>query len=655
MDKYKIINSIINIISKVILVVAIVALLVPAWKNNIVSAAATGDKVDIVFTSDLHSFVESYLDDVNGEVKNVAGFARLKTFIDSKRAENPDTLIVDCGDIVMGSFPHALMDTEAVELRLASQFGYDAITYGNHEFDFGAQALADMYSITAEREQSHPAFVNCNIDWTQNDEYTNTLRAGMEKYGYSDYVIVQKGDVKIAITGCLGIDAIKCAPTCELTFIDYIEAVKNTVNKIKATENPDMIVCLSHSGTGNNLGETEDEVLAKEVPDIDVIVSGHTHTLLKEVVTVGDTHIASCKAYGKFTGDLSLTRNSSGRWDLMKYNMQLMDESIEEDPAVLARVEEINELVDNKVLKDYGYKSQQVIATTDIEFEPYADSERLHEELRLCNLLSDSYRYSANITPTGQEKQFDIAVVPSGTVRDTIYAGNITVKDSFDVLSLGIGPDGNVGYPLVSLYLTGKEIRTISEVDASISDLMTTARLYTSGLAMEYNPKRMILNKLVDVWLAPALLEESYAKLENDKLYRVVTDSYSMSMLGAVTDMSKGLLSVVPKDEDGNAITDPLQCIIYDKDGNELKSWIALSGYMESFSKNEQGISVIPDYYRTTHNRKVVNDSLSFRALFKNTSKFLYIVIAIIMLIILLIFIIIRSIVKSIHKKKVFK
>lgn len=620
-----------------------------------VSAAQTGDVVDIIFTSDLHSFIEGYPDDVDGEFKDVAGFARLKTYIDEKKAENPDTLVIDCGDLVMGSFPHALIDKEAVELRLISQFGYDACTYGNHEFDFGAKALSDMYSIAADKEATHPAFVNCNIDWMQNDEYTNTLREGMEKYGYSDYVIIDKGGIKIAVTGCLGIDAIKCAPTCELTFKDYIEAVKDTVKKIKDTENPDMIVCLSHSGTGDELGDTEDENLAKEVPDLDLIVSGHTHTLVKDEITVGNTNIVSCGAYGKYTGDVSLVRNSSGRWDMANYEAVLMDESIKEDEAVLARIEEVNECIDETVLKNYGYRAEQVIATTDIVFEPYADSELLHKELRLCNLMSDSYRYAANLTPTGQEHAFDIAVVPAGTVRDTIYPGNVTVKDTFDALSLGMGPDGNVGYPLVSVYLTGKEIMTIAEVDASISDLMTTARLYTSGVAFEYNPKRMILNKLVDVWMTPALIEESYAKLEKDKMYRIVTDSYSMSMLGAVTDMSKGLLSVVPKNADGDPVSDPYDCIIYDKDGNEVKAWIAFSEYLESFSKNEQGISVIPEYYRTTHNRKVVNNSLSPKAMFKNTSKFFYIFIVIIILLILLIFFIIKSIVKTIHKKKVFK
>lgn len=617
---------------------------------------ASGDRVDILFTSDLHSNVFAYEEMVDGQQKNVGGFARLKTLIDSKRSENPETLVIDCGDIVMGTLSQVLMDTEAVELKMLSEFGYDAITYGNHEFDYGAKALADMYVLAKETEEETPNFVICNIDWNQTDEYTNTLKEGMSKYGFSDYVIIEKDGVRIAVTGCLGIDAIKCSPTCELTFLDPVQAVKDTVAKIKEQENPDMIVCLSHSGTGPVLGDTEDENLAKAVPDLDVIISGHTHTVLKDAITVGNTHIVSCGAYSMYTGDCSFAKRADGRWDLSKYDLVLMDESIKEDEAVLNRLDEVNKIIDENVLKSFDLKSQDVIAYNNgIVFENEQETIDKHTEMKLCNLLSDAYRYSANVTPFGQESPFDAAVVPSGTVRDTMLPGPLTVADAFCVLSLGMGPDGNVGYPLVSLYLTGREIKTIAEVDASISDLMTTARLYTSGVAIEFNPKRLLLNKTVDVWLTPAFLEQSRSELLDDELYHIVTDSYSMSMLGAVTDMSKGLLSVIPKDKNGNPITDVNSCIIYDENGNELKAWVALVDYLGSFEKNDQGISEIPQYYAETQNRKVVNDEISLRSMFANTSMFFYAFVAIILLIILIISLIIRGIVKSIHKKKVFK
>ena len=184
---------------------------------------------------------------------------------------------------------------------------------------------------------------------------------------------------------------------------------------------------------------------------------------------------------------------------------------------------------------------------------------------------------------------------------------------------------------------------------------MTSERLYYSGVSTEFNPKRMILNKTVDVWRTPAICEDSYEELDDDKLYRIVTDSYSMSMLGAVTDLSKGILSVVPKDENGNPIKDPYDSIIYDENGNELKAWVAFAEYLQSFESNEEGISEIPAYYNDYHNRKVVNDSFTLRAMFKNTSKYFYIILTICLLIILLILFIVRVIVKKIHKKKVFK
>ena len=645
------------IFKKLLIGLASFACMAFATTINVSAAANAGDKVDILFTSDIHSNMSSYDDIIDGvQVNDIGGAARIKTLIDKKRAENPDTLVFDAGDVVMGTMTHALMDTEAFELNFLAEAGYDAITYGNHEFDFGAKALSDMYGVVADKHSDRPEFVICNIDWTKTDEYTTTLKQGMERYGYRDYVVLEKGGKRIAVTGVIGYDAIKCAPTCELTFLDPIEAVKDTVKKIKETENPDMIICLSHSGTGAKLGKTEDEILAKEVPDLDIIVSGHTHTVNKEGITVGNTYILSLGAYGVYTGDMSFTRNANGRWDMSKYDLVYMDDSIAKDESVLKEIDRISSVIDEKVLAPYGMKATDVIAyNRGIVFDTVDDVYANHTESKLGNILSDSYRYVANTMPTAKDKPFDMSVVPSGTIRDTITRGNITTADAFCCLSLGIGKDGNVGYPLVSLYLTGKEIRTIAEVDASISDLMTSARLYTSGVAFEYNPKRMILNKNIDVWRTPAILEESYEKLENDRLYRIVTDSYSMSMLGAVTDMSKGILSVVPKDENGNPIKDPYDCIIYDENGNELKAWVALCDYLSSFSSNEDGISEIPEYYAMTHDRKVVNDSFTPRAMFKNTSKYFYIIVAICLLIILLIVFIIRSIVKRKHKKKVFK
>ena len=114
-----------------------------------------------------------------------------------------------------------------------------------------------------------------------------------------------------------------------------------------------------------------------------------------------------------------------------------------------------------------------------------------------------------------------MAVVPSGIVRASLPLGSITTADAFNVLSLGTGADGTPGYPLVSMYLTGKELKALAEVDATVSDMMPEARLYISGMSYTINSSRLILNRAVDI--KQGVGEEATA-LENSKLYRVVAD-----------------------------------------------------------------------------------------------------------------------------------
>lgn len=628
-----------------------------AAKDNIVvksESAISTDEVDIIFTSDIHAHLGSYDVKQDGKVKNVGGFSRFKAFIDKIRDENDNVLLVDAGDEVMGTLAQALIDTDAPELSFISEFSYDAITTGNHEYDYGVEAISKMYELIAEKYEKHPAFVNCNIDFTKEDEYTKRYRKALDTYGRAEYVVVDKNGIKIAITGVLGKDAIKCAPTCELTFIDPLTAVKNTVEKIKKNENPDMIVLLSHSGEDDVLEIYEDVDIAKAVPDLDVIVSGHTHTVRKEATVVGDTYIVSPGQYLMYAGHLSLKKNSKGRWDMTSYELKELNESIESDAYVQQKVQNYFDIIDENVLSEYDVKLQDTVCYNEVDFETELDLHDMHTETKLGNLLSDAYRYAANSTPTGQEHIFSGSVAPAGTVRDTFLLGEITTEEAFSVLSLGVGSDGMAGYPLVSLYLSAEEIRTVSEVDATVSDLMKAARLYMSGACFSYNPYRMPLNKVNDVWVCEPILEESRTELDDKKLYRVVTDLYSMQMLGAVTDLSKGLLSIVPKDENGNPIEDINTAIIYDENGNELKAWTALIKYLKSFTQDENGISHIPDYYNVTHNRKIVDKSLNPVSLLKNTNKFFFIILLIIILLIIAIVSLVRLIIKKKHQKKVF-
>ena len=264
--------------------------------------------------------------------------------------------------------------------------------------------------------------------------------------------------------------------------------------------------------------------------------------------------------------------------------------------------------------------------------------------------MADAYTYAVETLSDSDPHPVDMAVAPSGTIRDTYALGNITTENVFNSFSLGIGKDGIPGYPLISIYLTGKELKTAAEIDASISDIMTTARLYTDGLYWHYNPNRMILNKVTDVYLCNG--NEERVELDDDTLYRVVTDFYTSQMLGGVTDLSFGLLSIVPKHADGTPVANYEDAIVMTDDG-ELKAWAAIAAYMTSFEDTDgDGIGNVPAKYATMEGRKVVEDSKNIFDLIKKPNKFGIAITAIILLLILLVVVIVRLIVKVVKKIK---
>ena len=618
--------------------------------------AAPGTAVDIVFTHDTHSHLNTFTTMVDGLETELGGFARMNTLIEAQRAQNPDTLVIDGGDFSMGTLIQTVFETQAAELRMLGYLGCDVTTLGNHEFDYRSKGLANMLTSAQASGDAVPAMVVCNVDWDTMEaegltEGQQRLKDAFAAYGVSDYTVLEKGDVDIAVVGVFGKDALACAPTCELKFEDPIEAVKQTVADIKANEDVDMIVCVSHRGTWEDESKSEDELLAKAVPDLDLILSGHTHTEIEKPIQHGSTYVVSCGEYGKNLGELTLTQQADGRWAMSAYELIPITSDIAVHAATQQTIDSFMDTVDTDYLARFGYTKDQVLAENDIVFSTQKDLENIHEEHNLGDIIADAYVYAVENAADYDGVPVDLAVVPSGTVRDTYARGDIMVEQVFNSFSLGIGADGVPGYPLISVYLTGREIRTAAEIDASVSDFMTTARLYCSGLNFTYNPHRLPLNKVTDVCLED---DGQRVALEDDKLYRIVADLYSGQMLSAVTDMSYGILSIVPKYADGTPITD-FEDVIITENGRELKAWDSIARYMASFADTDgDGIANVPAYYSTTHGRKLVDTSRSPLALLKNPNKFTAVyagLLAVAVLLIVLVVLLIRKLVKKARRR----
>lgn len=609
---------------------------------------------DILFLHDTHSHLNSFLTVQDGQSAEVGGFASIKTLINEAKEKNPDTLVLDAGDFSMGTLVQTIYDSEAAELRMLGALDCEVTTLGNHEFDYRSAGLAGTLQAAKSSGEPVPAMVLCNLDWAAMEadgltEEQLLLKNAFSEYGMTDYTVITKGDLKIAVLGVFGKDSLACAPTCVLKFRDISEAAKETVEKIKANEDVDMIVCISHSGTNEDESKSEDEILAKNVPDIDLIISGHTHTTLQTPIRHGDTYIVSCGEYGKNLGSLSLHRQENGRWEMADYALIPISPAIAGDETVQAKIDSFMELVDSSYLAPFGYERTQVLAQNDITFSTSPDLYNVHTDHNLGNLLSDAFLYAANAADTGDSHPVDVAIVPSGCVRDTFPKGDITVEDVFNAYSLGIGLDGVPGYPLISIYLTGAELKTGAEIDASVSDFMTAARLYISGLNFSFNPHRLILNRVTDVYLTPPSGERK--ELEDDTLYRVVCDLYSGQMLGAVTDVSYGILSIQPKFADGTPIENIEDAILTTTDGKEIKAWAAIAGYMETFPDTDgDGIPNIPSSYENAQNRKTVLDTTNLYELVKNPNKYAVIIVAVILVVLILVILLLVLLIRGIRR-----
>lgn len=556
-----------------VLVVALLALPCPAW-------GASGESHDavILFTHDTHDHFYPAPSEDGGEY---GGYIRLATLLKQERVKYPNAITVDGGDFSMGTLFQTIYATQAPELRALGAMGYDVTTLGNHEFDYRAAGLAQMLETAAASGSPVPAIVQSNgtvLDGTGSQE----LKQAMEDYGVQDHIILTRGGINYGIFGLMGEDADACAPMSGMAFEPVADAARRVVAELEEElaqlEGPSLIVCLSHTGTEN--GKGEDYELAKAVDGIDVIISGHTHSTLEEPVQVNDTLIVSCGEYTTNLGVLELKLDGTGAITDFDYRLVPVDETVSADADMERLAQSFQPMVEKEYLSQFGLTFDQVLAQSTFDFTPISQFGKEHREDTLGNLIADSYVYAVQQAEGENYVPVDFAVVAAGVIRESFSAGEITTSDVFNVSSLGSGANGSPGYPLISVWITGRELKDAFEVDASVTSLMPAAQIYGAGMTWTWNPHRILLNRVNDC--AQVLPDGTTVPLEDDKLYRVVTGLYTGQMLGTVNDQSFGILTITPKDAQGNEVTNFEDQIIYTPNGSELKEWYALATYLQS-------------------------------------------------------------------------
>lgn len=565
----------------------LLALILAALSVLPVQAAGreNGETVTVLFTHDLHSHFLPQTAEDGGES---GGYARLKTAIDRERAAHPDALVLDGGDFSIGSLIQTLYTTQAAELRTMGAMGYDAATIGNHEFDHTGTGFAEMLNAAVESGDPVPVLLQANYAPAQDNPERDAILNAMENYGVRETMILERGGVTFGIFGLMGVDADACAPTSGFLLEDAVKTAESCVEQLRA-QGAEVIICLSHAGTGESLEISEDEALAEAVDGIDLILSGHTHSTLEEPLRVNQTYIVSAGPYCENLGSITLERSPDGGWELLDYHLVPIDETLPSHQETAVMIEGWKTAVGETYLNRYGMTYDQVLTAAKVDLNMPASG--VQQGSNLGDLVADAFLWAAESLAEDVPEGSTVSVTADGVLRAPLRAGELTVSEAFDVLSMGVGSDGTSGFPLVAVYLTGEELRAVAEVDASVTPIMPAAQLYIGGMEYSFNTNRMFFNRVLTARLYPTTFPDgtqtgAEEEIEDDRLYRIVTGMYSAQMLGTVKEKSMGLLSLEPKKADGSPVTDFNECILYDGDGNEIKEWYALAAYLQSFGND---------------------------------------------------------------------
>ena len=584
------------------------------------TANAAKKEISIIHTNDLHSHFlgfspnQDYTPETVMDDDTLGGWARISTMIKKiKDQSNGPVLVLDGGDFLMGSFFHVLAREKAFEIELLGKMGYDAVTLGNHEFDLKPKGLAQILD-AAQKQDNQPAILSSNMVFSDESPDDDSLEQAFLKGLIKPYTIIEKDGVKFGIFGLMGLDAAEKAPFSKpVSFSDPVVAAQKMVETLKGKV--DIIICLSHGGLNPNKEKSEDELLAQKVDGIDVIISGHTHTKMEAPITINNTLIVQAWEYGKQIGHIKLALENQ-KVRVSDYQAISIDDTIPGDPEISDIITAYEEQIDQKFLKEHGLSFRKTVAQTGF------DLELKEEESPLGNFLADSIRfvikkYSEDFNPFA-----DVAIISNGVIRDNLLKGktnSIQACDLFRSISLGIGLDGTLGYPLISMYITPLELKKGFEILTSIHPAKGSDYfLQIAGAKVIYNPKRIMFDRVTDIWTGDE--ESGYKKLDfskaNKSLIRVTADIYNSTFLKIIGGYTYNILEIIPKDKNGTPI-ESLSSAVIDGDRNqegiqELKEWKAPFEYLGSFEDaDNDGIPKFPAKYSKKLGRIIAEPSLN--------------------------------------------
>ena len=462
---------------KKVLSLVLVVLLILSSFSFVFAEDAETVKITVIHTNDTHS----RLIGTNTEI----GFAKIATLIKEAKEANPNTLVLDAGDTLHG-MPIVNISKGENAIKVLEAAGYDYMTLGNHDFNYGKERLFEL------RDMSQVGMLSANIV-DENGEYI-----------FTPYVIEEVGDVKVGIYGLSTPDTVILTNpnnVVGLVFKDPIEVSKEMVEELE--DKTDVIIALAHLGLDESSTLTS-KALAQEVEGIDLIIDGHSHSMLEAGQLENNTLIVQTKNYGQNLGYVDIEILEGEVTGITARLLAAADTAdVVPDPDLQKTIEDI-EAANAEVFNE-------VIATTDVYLDGVRENVRT-KETNLGNLSADAARAA-----TGA----DIAFVNGGGIREDIPVGDIT-KGKI----AAIFPFGNT---IEVKKITGADLKAMLEWSVSDYPAAKGAFLQVSGLEFSFDPAKEAGSKVVEILVGGEAFDEAkeYTVAINDFM-STGGDGYSM-------------------------------------------------------------------------------------------------------------------------------
>jgi 5'-nucleotidase / UDP-sugar diphosphatase len=442
---------------------------------------------------------------------NVQSIAKRVTAIKEVRAAKPKALLLDAGDVFSGTLYFNEFQGQA-DLAFMNLLKYDAMTFGNHEFDLGSSPEGHKALSEFVKGAKFP-FVSANVNFSKDPLFNGLYNAGstveeIRDGQIFDGIIKVVDGQKVGIFGLTTEETVEISSTGKVEFGDYIENAKRMVAEFEK-RGVNKVIALTHLGYDDNVAFDNDLELAKQVEGIDVIVGGHTHTKLTEPVLVSEgkaapTVIVQAGQYSEALGTLDVKFDYYGK--ITGHAGSLINTADKaEDAEAVALLKPYKDKITALQNQSVGVSAAAVL-----------DGERANartKETNLGNLITDGMLAKAKTL----NPETVIAVTNGGGIRASIPAGDITLGEILTVM-----PFGN---SLGIMNLKGSEIKAALEHSVSQAPAQSGGFLQVSGLKFTYDSSKAAGQRVVSVEVKGK--DGNFTALDESKNYFVATNTFT--------------------------------------------------------------------------------------------------------------------------------